>query len=476
MLFHSLQFVLFFPLVFLLNLYLVNVAKRREARKWLLLAASFVFYVSWSFPLVSLLLFCILLNYYCGVGVSRPTGRRRLWLWSSVVANVGILATFKYLDFGVQSAAAFARGMGLQVNPGTFDLILPLGISFFTFQAMGYVIDVYRRKYAGYDSFTDFALFIAFFPQLIAGPIVRADFFLKSLRVSENPIRLRQLNSGLFLFTVGVFKKAVLADNSANIANLVFGEVDTVSSLMIVLGVLAFASQIYFDFSGYTDMARGLGRTLGIELPENFRRPYVAVNIRDFWQRWHISLSTWLRDYLYISLGGSRLSRGKTYRNLLVTMLLGGLWHGASWTFVIWGAIHGTLLALEHYLQRTRWARVMEGGSGLAALGWRVWTFAFVCVAWIFFRAETLDIALAMVAKLGDLPGYLRFEDVRLFKAQNWLAGLLVPYGYIYLAERHGLEDFGTLAPLPRAAVYVTYLYLIFLVSGATNEFIYFQF
>ncbi len=476
MLFHILQFLLFFTVVFFLNLLLVNVFRHQNLRKWLLLVASLVFYITWNVPLVSLLIFCILMNYFCGIQVSDRHHHRKLWVWISVVINLGILAVFKYLDFGIQTAAELCRAIGFQVNPGSFDLILPLGISFFTFQSMGYVIDIYRGKYQPYRSFMDFALFVSFFPQLIAGPIVRADFFLKSLEVSKNPILLKNVNNGLFLLTVGIFKKAVLADNSAHIANMVFHNPQGVSSLLTLFGVLAFASQIYFDFSGYTDMARGLGRMLGIELPENFNRPYIAANIRDFWKRWHISLSTWLRDYLYISLGGSRCSSLKTYRNLFLTMLLGGLWHGASMNFVIWGGIHGSLLTLEHYLNKTSWASFINGNGSWKSLLWKIGTFVFVCFAWIFFRAETFGAAMEILRSLGDFSGYANLSELNLFRPQNWLFGLILPFVYIFLAERYSPSDTSSLAPLPRAILFCIFFSLILLVSGATNEFIYFQF
>lgn len=480
MLFHTLQFTLFFAAVFFINLLLVNGLRLQTMRKWFLLLASLQFYCLWNPALVSLLIFCILTNFYCGLRVYRSQsdaiGKR--WLSSSVVVNLGILAIFKYLDFGVQSAAELARAIGFQVNPGTFDLILPLGISFFTFQALGYVIDIYRGKYAPYDSLRDFALFVAFFPQLIAGPIVRADFFAKSLRIADHPITLKNTNNGLFLLVVGIFKKAVLADNSAHIANMAFADPGNVSSLIVVLGVLAFSAQIYFDFSGYTDMARGLGRMLGVELPENFKRPYLARGIRDFWKRWHISLSTWLRDYLYISLGGSRAGTLKTYRNLFVTMLLGGLWHGSSMNFVIWGGMHGCLLTMEHYLSKhPALANFFAGRAGpLANLLLQSMTLMFVCLTWIFFRSPDFDTSTLVLTQLCSLEGYTQYSDLSLFKPQNWLFGLLLPLFYIFVVERISFDRTDQIPPFVRASIFWAFLGLILLVSGKTNEFIYFQF
>lgn len=474
MLFHTLVFILFFFVVFWTNLAMINGFQAIRARKWMLLGASLFFYASWNSQLLMLMLFCIGCNYFCGLKVADGE-RKKQWVTAAVVINLVILGIFKYLDFGIQSFADLMTNLGFQVNPGTFDLILPLGISFYTFQSMGYVIDVYREKYKPYRSLLDFALFVSFFPQLIAGPIVRADFFLKNLQETRKRIGLEDINGGLYLFMLGIFKKAVLADNAAHIANMAFNNADELSSLMILMGVLTFSAQIYFDFSGYTDMARGLGRMLGIDLPENFNRPYVARGIRDFWKRWHISLSTWLRDYLYISMGGSRAGAWRTYRNLFMTMLLGGLWHGASMNFVFWGAIHGSLLISEHYLA----AR----GAGESTL-WRTlgpWvavpvTYALVMFTWIFFRATDFDTTMTILAKLVDFGGYSNFAELRLFAPQNWAFGLLLPYLFIYGFERWDLRVTLNVPPIFRAATFCVYFFLILLASGGTNEFIYFQF
>ena len=477
MLFHTLQFILFFGVLLAGNFLLANVFKLAEARKWLLLAASMFFYMSWNVPLLGLMLLCITVNYVGGLRVREGMPHRKRWLQAVVFVNLGILGLFKYLDFGVQTAAELARAVGFQVNPGTFDLILPLGISFYTFQAMGYTIDVYRSKYGPYASFKDYALFVSFFPQLVAGPIVRADYFLASLRVADNPVRLRLFSNGLLLFVGGVFKKAVLADNSANMANLVFAEPHSVGALMTLLGVLAFSAQIYFDFSGYTDMARGLGKMLGIELPQNFARPYAAQGIRDFWRRWHISLSTWLRDYLYISLGGSRMGRWRTYRNLFLTMLLGGLWHGASMNFVVWGALHGGLLVFEHGLRERGLGRLVDARRLPHKLLVGAVTYALVVLAWIFFRASDFDTASAVIGNLFRVNEYSNVAELGLFKPQNWLFGMLLPYFYIWGPERWGdLDDTSGWSPWLRAMLFCGLLFLILLVAGASNEFIYFQF
>jgi alginate O-acetyltransferase complex protein AlgI len=474
MLFHTLAFILFFILVFILNTLLVNVVKASSPRKVLLFIASLVFYASWSVKLLFLMLFCIACNYVCGRLVTSD-GPRKRWVTIAVTLNLTILGIFKYLDFGIQSFASLASSLGFQVNPGSLEIILPLGISFYTFQSMAYVIDVYRGKYKPYESILDFSLFVSFFPQLVAGPIVRADFFLKSLHDFSKPINLQAINSGLYLFVLGVFKKAVLADNAAHIANMGFNNANELSSLMVLMGVVAFSAQIYFDFSGYTDMARGLGRMLGIQLPENFNRPYIAKGIRDFWKRWHISLSTWLRDYLYISLGGSRTTAIKTYRNLFLTMLLGGLWHGASMNFVFWGVIHGTLLIGEHYLDQrglnhAKWWCVVKPWLAIPI------TYCLVLITWIFFRSADFDMSMTILSKITDFSGYANLSELRLFSPQNWAFGLLLPYLFIWGFENFKLRETSDMHPFVRAVLFCVYLFLILLASGGTNEFIYFQF
>jgi D-alanyl-lipoteichoic acid acyltransferase DltB (MBOAT superfamily) len=341
---------------------------------------------------------------------------------------------------------------------------------------MSYILDLYRRRYAPYESFLDFFLYISFFPQLVAGPLVRADFFLERLKRIGKPIELSMVTSGAMLFVAGVFKKAVLADNSAKIANFVFADPGEFSSLLTLLGLYAFAFQIYFDFSGYTDMARGIGRMLGIELPINFNLPYLSRGLREFWQRWHISLSTWLRDYLYISLGGNREGVRKTYRNLMITMLLGGLWHGASFNFIIWGGIHGGVLALEHAMIGKN-ERYAEGGLRNAV--WIFLTFHLVCLAWIFFRADDFASAMTFLRTLTDLSGYATLSDLGYFKPQNWLFGLLLPFLVVFgLEKRMHTNEISLEMPRPFASAlgFCVLLFMILLASGGSNEFVYFQF
>jgi len=476
MLFQSLEFLMFFAPVFLLNSYFANRLHSPLCRKWLLAVASAAFYLSWNVPLFSLLFGSILINFVVANRIEKVPAQKRRWAAFGITAQLTILAGFKYLNFGIAAASALLATLGFQAPHRTLDILLPLGISFYTFQGIGYIIDVYRGHYPAYASFLDFFLYKSFFPQLIAGPIVRGDYFRERLLRLDQPITLPMVSSGLMLFVSGVFKKCVLADNAAKIADLVFGDPAGMSSLMTLLGVYAFAFQIYFDFSGYTDMARGLGRLVGIDLPINFDRPYLARGLREFWQRWHISLSTWLRDYLYISLGGSRVSDLVTYRNLVITMVLGGLWHGANYTFLIWGAFHGIGLALEHAIFGKGERNIRSPLLNVLAIAV---TFNLVCVGWIFFRADSFDAATMVLARLTDVSSYLAFDQLGFFKPQNWLFGFIVPALFVFAIERWYCTseiDLEMRAPLRQAIAFCAMLFLVLLTSGKTNEFIYFQF
>src|SRR3972149_1993846 len=346
MLFNSSTFLIFFVVVYTLYLLL---QKRLKAQNALLLVASYIFYASWDWRFLSLLLLSTTVDFFIAKAIGStddltPAGkaRRKTLLACSILFNLGVLGFFKYFNFFSESFIGLLNLFSMKADLITLNIVLPLGISFYTFQEMGYTIDVYRKHMKPTHNPFNFALFVAFFPHLVAGPIQRAESLLLQL---ERPrrITIEQVNTGLFLILWGLFKKVVIADNVREVANLIFNNYTNYSGLDIVIGGLAFAVQIYGDFSGYSDIARGIARLMGFELMVNFRLPYFALNPTDFWQRWHISLSTWLRDYLYIPLGGNRKSNLITCRNLFLTMLLGGLWHGASWNFVIWGAYHGLI-------------------------------------------------------------------------------------------------------------------------------------
>lgn len=353
-----------------------------RAGQWDLLPAG------WWFPLVLIGSTCM--DYAVGLGIGNaPTERKRkAWLMVSLVVNLGVLCFFKYFNFFIGSAADFLRWIDLPASDWTLRIFLPYGISFYTFQSMSYSIDVYRRRLEPVRKFLDLAFFIAFFPQVVAGPIVRAMTFLPQV-VDKRLIKNVDFRACFTLFFIGFVKKACISENVAPVVDEVFGNPGRYGVYSIWMAVLFYAVQIYCDFSGYTDMAIATARMLGYELTINFDFPYFSRSITEFWRRWHISLSTWLRDYLYISLGGNRGSKAFTYRNLMLTMVLGGLWHGASWNFVIWGGLHGVALIVHR-----EWQRMTEGWGSLykkvIAVVAMPLTFYWVCIAWVFFRAQPI--------------------------------------------------------------------------------------
>ncbi len=401
-------------------------------RKIWLLIASYVFYAGWDWRFLSLIAISTLVDYLAAMALKRTetTGLRRVCLVASCLANLGILGFFKYYNFFIDSVSAVLHPLGIEAGDRALEIVLPVGISFFTFQSMSYTFDVYRRRLEPTTNLLDFALFVAFFPQLVAGPIVRAAHFLPQLRRRPRFAGV-DVRGCLTLFLLGFIKKSCVADNVSPFVDPVFAEPNAYTAGSVWIAVLLYAVQIYCDFSGYTDMAIACAGLLGYELGPNFNFPYLAASVTEFWRRWHISLSSWLRDYLYIPLGGNRGSRLFTYRNLMLTMLLGGLWHGAAWTFVVWGAFHGLALVLHREWRRRRPATV----AGLAALRiagrllGTAATFYFACFAWIFFRAQSFGDA-AILAR-----AWVFFESAgkRVLDPALWLlfaALALVHYFY----------------------------------------------
>ena len=404
MLFNSKSFIVFFCIVYPAYLAL---CRRRRAQNLVLLTASLVFYGFWDWRFLGLLAGTTSVDFFIAQWIHDTENRRRrkLYLLVSIAVNLTVLGFFKYFNFFAENATALLHELGMKADPVTLSIALPVGISFYTFQAMSYVIDVYRGDLDPTRSPLDYALFIAFFPHLVAGPIQRPSVLLPQVQRART-LSWDQIHSGLFLILWGYFQKVVVADNMALVANPIFDHYEAHRGLDVTIAALAFTFQIYGDFSGYSDIARGLSKLMGFELLVNFKLPYFSINPTDFWLRWHVSLSTWLRDYLYIPLGGNRLGRLKTYRNLFLTMLLGGLWHGAAWNFVLWGAFHGTLLAAYRLLDRgprhedpwsvsMAWLRIP---SQMALM------FAFTVVGWILFRSRSFDQSVQMVLHLGFAP------------------------------------------------------------------------
>ncbi|MDQ6764727.1 MAG: MBOAT family protein [Verrucomicrobiota bacterium] len=391
MLFVEFRFFWFFLAVFTVYWSL----RDNRARKIWLLVCSYAFYAAWNWKFLFLLIGSTTLDYIVGTMLMRtesPQGRRG-WLILSLCLNLGTLAFFKYFNFFVSSGAGLLGWLGLPASASTLNIIIPVGVSFYTFHSMSYTIDVYHRRMRAVSSILDLATFIGFFPQMVAGPIVRARLFLPQLATARRFAAV-DVRGALVLFLVGFVKKTCIADAVAPYSDRFFAAPQNFTAASAWVGVLFYVVQVYCDFSGYTDMALACARLLGYELPLNFNFPYLARNISDFWQRWHISLSSWLRDYLYIPLGGNRGTRVFIYRNLMLTMVLGGLWHGGAWTFVIWGALHGFALVVHREWTR----RTADSARAAAVMRWLGWplTLLWFCLALILFRS--LDLPRAAVA------------------------------------------------------------------------------
>jgi alginate O-acetyltransferase complex protein AlgI len=393
MLFHTWTFAVFFLIT-----YSVYLALRRTSY-WLpwLLIASYVFYGWWNPLYLLLILYSTLLDYFAVILIER-SAYRKLWLIVSLSNNLVLLGFFKYAGFLTNQANALLSLAGTAYRIAPPDILLPVGISFFTFQSMGYVIDCYRGHTDRERSFVRFAAFVSLFPQLVAGPIERSRNLLSQLRRLP-PLSQSDVTDGLSLFVAGLFKKVAIANYLALYVDPIYAAPERYNGAALAMATFAFAWQIYCDFSGYTDMARGVARIMGLRLMLNFDHPYLATGLGDFWSRWHISLSTWFRDYLYIPLGGNRSSAWATYRNLFLTMLISGLWHGASWTFVAWGALHGLAYVMTRGMERSEWYR-----HGIPTIVKRLAVFCFVCLTWIFFRANSMSDAWLIIDKIVASP------------------------------------------------------------------------
>ena len=467
MVFDSYTYVLFLCLILPAYYFTPSLAWKRV----LMLVGSLYFYGAWNPPFTLLLLFCSLVAWGSAELIDRSESRqqRRMWLVLGIGLNLGLLVFYKYGMFLWGNARALGEVTHWYQLGSTPRITLPVGISFFTFQAMSYTFDVFLKRHGRARSFRDFLLYISFFPQLVAGPIVRFHEFSEQM-YTPKPFRLPLAVAGLQLIILGLFQKVVIADGiCAEIVDIVYDQMTTPSTLAAWGGTIAFAVQIYCDFAGYSTTAIGTALLFGYQLPLNFNAPYGAVGFSDFWRRWHISLSTWLRDYLFIPLGGSRGSGWETIRNLMITMVLGGLWHGAAWTFVIWGAMHGILLSLERSLGR----RSQNGASGIAGHLLAAITFLAICLTWVPFRARSFD---SMRQLLAAMAGFGHGTPLAMKHVAMALA-----LGAILFAV-HRLRASGVLSsrwsPPPWASglVYGGMLYLIFTAASSNRNFIYFQF
>jgi D-alanyl-lipoteichoic acid acyltransferase DltB (MBOAT superfamily) len=467
MLFNSIEFLYFLPAVLLGAALLPQPWKNR-----FLLVASYFFYGSWDWRFLALIFLTSAVDYNVGKVLYRieaPQQRRRLLL-ISVCVNLGILAFFKYFNFFINSAAALLETAGLHPSIPVLRIILPVGISFYTFQSMSYVIDIYRRQLTPAPGFLQYALFVSYFPQLVAGPIERASRLLPQV-LSPARITPGRINFAISLLVIGYAKKVLIADTVAPEVDRIFASPEEMSAGMLLRGAYLFALQIYGDFSGYSDIARGVSELFGVRLMINFNQPYLSLSITEFWRRWHISLSTWLRDYLYIPLGGNRHGRWMTYRNLMLTMLIGGLWHGANWTFVVWGGLHGVWLAAERALGIGQ-----EDGKGRLApmdLLRGALTFHLVVLGWIFFRAPNVEAAFTYLGGIAELTG---LSDI------GWLPLAMAAALVLIDLPQRLTDEHAAMLRVPwwiRSPVYASVCLLTLgrlLWGGGETPFIYFQF
>lgn len=449
MLFNSFIFWAFFLLVIVIYRRLSHTPQNR-----LLLVASYVFYGFWDYRFLSLIFISTVIDFFVAnnITASNDVKKKKQWLFVSIAFNLGMLAFFKYWDFFAVEFSELLAVFGLSVSAPILDILLPVGISFYTFQTMSYTIDVYKGKTKATNQFLDFALYVSFFPQLVAGPIERSSHLLPQITLKRKT-NGHDFSEGFYHVLMGLFKKVVIADNMAPLVNTIFSRpVSDLSGPEIIMGVYAFAFQIYGDFSGYSSIAKGIAHWMGFDLMWNFKNPYFSISPSDFWNRWHISLSSWLRDYLYIPLGGSRGGVNKTFRNLMATMCLGGLWHGAGWTYMLWGFYHGVLLVVYHALQGKKVASETMGATEKFFK-----TFLFfnlILIGWLFFRANSIgqigDMMILMVTDFTITPFTLygfatilffvaplllleywteRTGDLLILLKMNWIVRFFV-YGY----------------------------------------------
>jgi alginate O-acetyltransferase complex protein AlgI len=473
MLFNSLTFVVFFTIVLALH----NAPFSWTSKKANLLLASYIFYAAWNPPFVVLLWISTLVDWHVAkrLFVEEVQSRRRMLLTVSVLVNLGLLGYFKYGGFLLDNWVELMAMVGIDYKAPGWDIVLPVGISFYTFQTMAYSLDIYLKRAEPSKSFLDFALFVTFFPQLVAGPIVRPTHLLPQF-ATPRVATPQQLCWGLGLMTIGLFQKIVVADGLlAPTADAAFGAAGMLHPLDAWLGTLAFSGQIFSDFAGYSTTAIGVALALGFGLPDNFRCPYAAIGFSDFWRRWHISLSTWLRDYLYIPIGGNRKGNLRTYANLMTTMLLGGLWHGASWTFVVWGGLHGLYLAAERWL-KARFGGMAVWNGVLMQVVLALITYFLVNITWVFFRAADFATAWRMIVTMltfvtsGDkvLPTIYILETmvtIIIMLAVHW-----------YMRNRRLDEVIGRLPAWLTGLAWGVMIFIIIITQGGSDAFIYFQF
>ena len=469
MLFNSLEYLIFLPVVFIIYWLLKNSYKKQNI---LLLISSYIFYGWWDYRFLSLIIFSSFLDYFVGQKIEDAIGdkNKKHWLLVSLFSNLGLLGVFKYYNFFADSFASTMSNIGWEVNDLTLNIILPVGISFYTFQTLSYSIDIYRNQIKASRDIVGFFTFVSLFPQLVAGPIERASNLIPQIERKRN-LNITLIKTGIFQIFIGLFRKVAIADNLGIYVDSVYSNYEIHNSSTLLVATIFYAFQIYFDFSGYSDIAIGSAKLFGFKFNRNFNFPYFSRTLTEFWRRWHMSLSFWLRDYLYISLGGNRKGIIITYRNLLLTMLIGGLWHGSSWNFVIWGGIHGLFLSLEKYTFSALNIKTFN------AFGY-IYTFVVVLVAWIFFRAPDFHSASTIITEIFSFDyGPLFIGNINAFVN----AVLLLLIGFLIdlkiFRSDVSLEEYGTRFSSVKLSVIVSIIILMLCLFYSTAEnFIYFQF
>ncbi|MBS1534216.1 MAG: MBOAT family protein [Bacteroidetes bacterium] len=478
MLFNSLGFALFLPLVFIL--YWLLAKQKLLYQNGLLLAASYFFYSCWDWRFLFLLIFSTFLDYFTGLKMANATSNevKKQWFWLSVIVNLGFLGVFKYYNFFATSFAELFRSIGIGIHPWTLKVILPVGISFYTFHGLSYVIDIYKNRIKAEKNFVDYAVFVSFFPLLVAGPIERATHLLPQIK-QKRIFKLQQAKDGIYQIIWGLFKKVVIADSCAQYVNEIFGHYESMNSLSLLMGAVYFSFQIYGDFSGYSDIALGSAKLFGIDLLRNFNYPYFSRDIAEFWRRWHISLSSWFKDYLYIPLGGSQGGQWMRIRNTFVIFLVSGFWHGANWTFIVWGGINALLFmplliskTNRNYMTIVAQDKKFPSFKELILMNV---TFCSVMISWIFFRADNLHIAWGYLKKMFsfDLSGKLQYLGIERYPVE--LLFLLIIFIVLEWLSRRAEHPFlGKWCFLRLIFILISILALG--VYSDITSFIYFQF
>ncbi|WP_313099809.1 MBOAT family O-acyltransferase [Epilithonimonas sp.] len=481
MLFNSLSFAIFLPIVFVL--YWLTKARRKQ--NILLMIASYYFYACWDWRFSFLLAFSTFLDYYTGLKIeeSQKKSSKKFWFWLSVGVNLGFLGFFKYYNFFAESFAELFAGFGFQINPWVLQIILPVGISFYTFHGLSYVIDIYKERIKAEKSWIDYALFVSFFPLLVAGPIERATHLLPQIKKERN-FSYSNAVDGLRQILWGLFKKMVVADNCAYYANMIFNDYHNYTGVTLIFGAVLFAFQIYGDFSGYSDIALGTARLFGFDLLRNFSYPYFSRDIAEFWRRWHISLSSWFRDYLYIPLGGSKGGNWMRIRNTFIIFIVSGFWHGANWTFIVWGFLNALFIMPSIVLKtnRNNLNIVAEGRifPNFREITQLIITFSLACFAWIFFRSASVTDAFSYIGRLFSTLGTGIGYPYKLLngdlKVLIFVVIMLI-FEWFMREELHPLrKPFTKLPTIARWVIYFLLATLVLLFAGEQAEFIYFQF